>query len=55
MMEKGHDMATWEERSEKVRRIMGRIPRNLVLWGWIIMGLVTVGMIIAALTVEWPY
>lgn len=36
-----------ELRSEKVRKILGDIPRSLVAWGYIVLAVVTIGIIIA--------
>ena len=36
-----------ELRSEKVRKILGDIPRSLVVCGYIVLGVVTIGIIIA--------
>ena len=36
-----------ELRSEKVRKILGDIPRSLVVWGYIVLAVVTIGIILA--------
>lgn len=41
---KGHDRI--ELRSEKVRKILGEIPRSLVVWGYIVLAVTAAGLIV---------
>ena len=49
------DMKTGEVRSEKVRRLLGGIPRGGYVWGYIIIALFAALLVVAALLIEYPY
>lgn len=44
-----------ELRSEKVRKLIGEIPRSLEIRGWIIMAVVSIALLAAVCLLHVPY
>ena len=44
-----------EIRSEKVRNLVGEMPRSLVIWGIVVIAAVSLALLAAMCLVEYPY
>lgn len=55
-MEKNNDVDTSSEiHSNKVRKILGEIPRSLTIWSIVVITVIAIGLVMALCMLPYPY